>query len=129
MTLYKTTRPIKIPEGLTADKAKIINQYFIDWLDETQMFNRHNISDLHSTTVKSIFEKIESDTRRIMSDLKNQPATQELLVEQVSTLNPNCLLDVTEVVNNVRRYNDGTPYDEPEYSVRAETFKVLDDMI
>jgi len=103
---------------LTREQAQVIYHEYEKGLDETQQFTTNGTPFPYSTQVKEEIRRLEQEINTIM--IGEQPKTQKELEKLLSSE----LLDVSVVVNDARRYADGTPEDEPTYEVWKSYFVV-----
>lgn len=104
---------------LTKEQAMSIYYEFEKGLDFTQQFVTNGTEIVYSEEVWNEIKRLENEINTIMSDIENQPSTQDELISMLSSE----LLDLSIVVNDARRYADGTPDDAPSYEEWKETFK------
>ena len=119
MTLFlkKTITPMKPP--VTSTQAQEIYLLMREGKSHTDLF-KQGIFFEYSQVVSNEIQRLETEINVIMSDIENQPATQEELVALVSSE----MLDVAVVVNDVRRYADWTPDDDPTWEVYSASFSI-----
>lgn len=125
MTLFVRQNTIEKDYTPTPEQAQAIYAYMENGLDESMIFTKYGISIKTTAIVKEEIKRLEKEVIAIMSNLENQPETQEDLVALVSSET----LDTTALVNDVRRYWDGNPDQGPSFADWKALFNSQDELI
>jgi len=117
MALFiRKTETKELPE-LNAETAESIYNLLAAGKSETQIFIENGIDFEYTKQVWQEIKLIEKQVNTIMGTIP-QPADQSALVSQVTAV----LLDKAIVVDDIRKWADGTPDDEPAYDTWKATY-------